>query len=90
MLGACSAPEAAPGSARPGLSRHVTGAARPSPSCAGPSNPSAMGDEDEEEGCEVELRITEGEPGAWPWLPRQQGGVRDWLGSFPTLCVQPI
>lgn len=59
MPGARSAPEAAPGSARPGLSRHVTGAAR-SPSCAGPSDPLAMGDEDEEEGCAVELRITEG------------------------------
>lgn len=57
--GARSALEAAPGSTRPGRSRHVTGAAR-SPSRAGPSDPPAMGDEDEDEGCAVELQITEG------------------------------
>lgn len=57
--GARSAPEAAPGSTRPGRSRHVTGAAR-SPSRAGPSDRPAMGDEDEDEGCAVELQITEG------------------------------
>ncbi|KAG8522676.1 Ribosomal protein S6 kinase alpha-4, partial [Galemys pyrenaicus] len=44
-----SAPEAAPGSARPGRSRHRL---------------RAMGDEDEDEGCAVELRITEGAAGA--------------------------
>lgn len=37
---------------------------RPEPSCAGPSDPPAMGDEDEDEGCAVELRITEGGAGA--------------------------
>lgn len=54
-----SALEAAPGSTRPGRSRHVTGAAR-SPSRACPRDPPAMGDEDEDEGCAVELQITEG------------------------------
>lgn len=57
--------EAAPGSARPGRSRHVTGAARSrSRAARGPSHRPAMGDEEEDEGCAVELQITEGGPGA--------------------------
>lgn len=70
--GARSALEAAPGSTRPGRSRHVTGAAR-SPSRAGPRDPPAMGDEDEEEGCAVELQITEGGCGIPRRLPRTGG-----------------
>lgn len=70
--GARSAPEAAPGSTRPGRSRHVTGAAR-SPSRAGPSDPPAMGDEDEDEGCAVELQITEGGCRIPRRLPRTGG-----------------
>lgn len=38
---------------------------RPEPSCAGPRHPPAMGDEDDDEGCAVELRITEGGCGIW-------------------------
>lgn len=90
-----SAPEAAPGSSRPGRSRHVTGAARPEPSRAGPSDPPAMGDEDEDEGCAVELQITEGGAGGGPgcWLgdgcPGGRGRVHALAGFICPLCPQP-
>lgn len=87
--GARSAPEAAPGSTRPGRSRHVTGAAR-SPSRAGPSDPPAMGDEDEDEGCAVELQITEGGCRIPRRLPRTGGKSQRPAGLIRSpLCPQP-
>lgn len=54
---------------------------RPELSLAGPSDPPAMGDEDEDEGCAVELQITEGGAAVARGAGRAMAAQAGWEGS---------